>query len=235
MNFIGPAKRLDDIDLPRIGATIGVGEDELHAVLEVETSGGGFDKQDRPRMLFEPHIFYRQLGAGNKRDWAVSEGIAYPKWGQKRYPSDSYPRLMQAMKIHQVAALRSASWGLGQIMGFNAGAAGYNTTLAMVKDFMLDEENQLRAMVQFIKTNGLDDELRRHDWAGFARGYNGPGYAKNRYDVKLAQAFKKWQGIKDTPFQIDRTVTPVNEGVDASDRRVIRGSSLPMWLRRLLR
>ncbi len=235
MNFAGPAKRLDDIDLPRIGATIGLGEDELHAVLDVETRGGGFDAEGRPKMLFEPHIFYRQLGEGNKRDWAVSEGIAYPKWGQKSYPKDSYPRLKKAMEIDGGAALRSASWGLGQIMGFNAGAAGYSTALAMVKDFMLDEENHLAAMVRFIQTNGLDDELRRHDWAGFARGYNGPGYAKNRYDVKLAQAFKKWQGIKDTPFQIDRTAPPVNEGVDASDRLVIRGSSLPMWLRKLLR
>ncbi len=33
MNFIGAGKRLDDIDLPRIGAMIGVGEDELQGVL----------------------------------------------------------------------------------------------------------------------------------------------------------------------------------------------------------
>jgi hypothetical protein len=29
------------------------------------------------------------------------------------------------------------------------------------------------------------------DWAKFARGYNGPGYAQNAYDVKLAQAYEK--------------------------------------------
>lgn len=36
------------------------------------------------------------------------------------------------------------------------------------------------------------NELQRKDWAGFARGYNGPGYAKNRYDIKLANAYKKY-------------------------------------------
>lgn len=64
--FKGRAKRLDDIDLPRIGHRIGVGEDELHAFMDVETSGGGFDPQGRPKILFEPHVFYRNL-TGAKR------------------------------------------------------------------------------------------------------------------------------------------------------------------------
>lgn len=36
-------------------------------------------------MLFEPHVFYRLLGKGAKRDAAVSAGLAYPKWGMKPY------------------------------------------------------------------------------------------------------------------------------------------------------
>ena len=39
MNFQGSGKRIDDYDIPRIGALIGVGEDEVHAVLDVESSG----------------------------------------------------------------------------------------------------------------------------------------------------------------------------------------------------
>lgn len=200
MNFQGKAKKLDDIDLPTVAATIGVGEDEIHAVLEVETRGGGFDSKGRPKMLFEPHIFYRLLGEGARRDEAVALGLAYRKWGQAPYPRDSYARLESAMELDPGIALQSASWGLGQIMGFNASAAGYPSAKAMVADFLDDEENHLSAMVQFIVTNGLDDELRRHDWKGFARGYNGPGYAKHGYHTKLASAFRKWSGIKDTPF-----------------------------------
>ena len=61
MNFVGRAKRLDDLDIPAIGALIGVGEDEIHAFLDVEAAGSGFDKFSRPKMLFEPHVFYRLL------------------------------------------------------------------------------------------------------------------------------------------------------------------------------
>lgn len=210
MNFVGNAKKIDDIDLPRIGEMIGVGEDELHAVLDVETRGGGFDSMGRPKMLFEPHIFYRQL-KGKQRTQAVNAGLAYKSWGESRYPRDSYPRLKEAMKINSEAALNSASWGLGQIMGFNASVCGYGSAKAMVEDFLDDEENHLEAMVNFIIANSLDDELRRHDWAGFARGYNGPAYKKNKYDVKLRNAFAKWQKIPDTPFEIDRAEVELNE------------------------
>lgn len=199
MKFKGKAKRIDDVDLPRLGALIGVGEDEIHAVLDVETAGGGFDSKGRPKMLFEPHIFYRQLGEGPQRDTAVARGLARKSW-KRDYPSDSYPRLIEAMKIDEAAALRSASWGLGQIMGFNHGLAGYDTAAAMVADFTADEENHLEAMIKFITSAGLDDELRNHDWRGFARGYNGSGYEKNGYHTKLAAAYAKWSKIKDTPL-----------------------------------
>lgn len=200
MNFKGKAKRLDDIDLPMIGKMIGVGEDEIHAVLDVEAAGTGFDKQGRPKMLFEPHVFWRELGPGAKRDRAAREGLAYPRWKPGAYPRDSYPRMAKALAIDEDAALRSASWGLPQMMGFNCKLAGYPTAKAMVEAFLDDEETHLAAMVRFIKATGLGDELQRHDWKGFARGYNGPGFAKNGYDRKLAQAFARWQKIKDTPL-----------------------------------
>ncbi len=199
MNFKGKAKKLEDIDLPLIGSEIGVGEDEVHAILDVESAGSGFDKQGRPKMLFEPHIFWRELGPGPKRDAAAKAGLAYPRWKPGAYPKDSYPRLAQAMAIDENAALRSASWALPQIMGFNHKMAGFDSAKAMVLAFMDDEDTQLRAMINFIRAAGLDDELRRHDWAGFARGYNGAGFAKNGYDRKLRDAFAKWQRIKDTP------------------------------------
>lgn len=204
MNFKGRAKRLDDIDLPLVGRQIGVGEDEIHALLDVESAGSGFDKQGRPKMLFEPHVFWRELGSGVKRDKAAAMGLAYPKW-RRNYPADSYPRLIEAMKIDEEAALRSASWGLAQIMGFNALTVGYATAKDMVLAFVEDEEAHLRAMVLFIIKTGLADHLRMHNWKAFARGYNGVGFAKNGYDRKLAQAFARWQKIKDTPVPAETT------------------------------
>ncbi|MES0207947.1 N-acetylmuramidase family protein [Mesorhizobium sp. M0028] len=199
LSFKGAAKRLDDLDLPKLGARIGVGEDEIHAFLDVETCGSGFDNQGRPTILFEPHVFYRNL-SGAARSKAVAAGLAYPKWGGKPYPRDSYPRLKAACAIDETAALKSASWGLGQVLGENFEAAGFLTVQAMVEAMKDDEENQLLAAVNFIKANKLDDNLRAHDWAGFAKGYNGAGYRKNSYDTRLADAYRKWSRIKDTPW-----------------------------------
>lgn len=196
----GKAKRIEDIDLPRVGAMIGVGEDEVHAIMDVESAGSGFDSKGRVKMLFEPHVFWRLLGPGAKRDEAAKLGLAYSRWKPGAYPRDSFPRLAAACKIDRELALQSASWGLGQIMGFNYKAAGFATAAAMVTAFADDEDQHLEAMIRFIKSNKLDDELRRHDWAGFARGYNGPGFAKNGYDRKLKAAFDRWQKIKDTAW-----------------------------------
>lgn len=194
--FKGKAKRLDAWDCARIGRHINLTEDQVRAVVEVEASGSGFDAQGRPKMLFEPHVFWRELGE-QKRAVAFNQGLAYPKWGTNAYPKDSYPRLALAVKIDRPAALRSASWGLGQIMGFNHKACGYHNVEAMVDAMLDDEEKHLEAMIKFISSEGLDDELRRGEWAAFARVYNGPKYAAHGYHTKLAAAFAKWSKVAD--------------------------------------
>jgi peptidoglycan hydrolase-like protein with peptidoglycan-binding domain len=198
--FKGAAARLKDIDIPRIGAEIGVGEDELHAFMQVEAAGSGFDAAGRPKMLFEPHVLYRLLGKGAKRDAAVSAGLAYPKWGMKPYPKDSYPRLVKAIAIDETAALMAASWGLTQILGENHRDAGYTSPQAMVAAFMASEANHLEATVRLLVAWKVDDDLRAHRWPVIARTWNGPGYKQNAYDTKMAAAFARWQKIRDTPF-----------------------------------
>lgn len=197
--FKGKAVRIQDIDLPRIGYHIGVGEDELHAFMDVEAAGSGFDANGRPKMLFEPHKFYAAL-RGDQRAAAVKQGLAYPKWGEKPYPSDSYPRMAKAMAINETAALSSASWGLTQILGTYFKDVGFATVQDMVQAFMDSEAEHLEATVTLLKLWQVDDDLRAHRWATVARTWNGAGYAKNRYDTKLAASFAKWQKIKDTKW-----------------------------------
>jgi len=216
------------MDIGRIASTIRCGEDHLRAVIEVETRGGGFDVHGRLKMLFEPHVFYREL-SGAEREEAVRMGLAYRRWGEREYPSDSYTRLTQAMAINVDAALRSASWGLGQIMGFNHQLAGYSSAKAMVDDFLDDEEIHLAAMVEFIISCGLDDDLRREDWRGFARGYNGSGYAKHGYHTKLKASFDKWQKIPDAVIKIDRSAPDPNPPEDPI--RTTRGRPLRMGMK----
>lgn len=224
--FAGP--KLDDFDLPRIGHQIGVGEDVIHGVLDVEAAGKSTDSKNRVKMLFEPHVFYRNL-SGAKRAQAVKAGLAYAKW-KRGYPKDSYPRLMKAMEIDETAALKACSWGFPQILGENHALAGFSAPQAMVKAMLSNEDEQLQAMINFVKNAGLDDELRvieaklkrgqkimPDDCRAFVRGYNGPGYEKNDYHTKLATALNKWARIKDTAWSPETDTQaggePVNEPV----------------------
>ena len=214
-SFQGLGKKLDDIDLPMVGRIIGVGEDAIHAILDTEARSSGYDAYGRPTMLYEPHVMYRMVRAKGDPlllERIVDSGLAYPRWGEKPYPKDSYQRLMAAYKIAPNEALSSASWGLGQLMGFNHALAGYKSPEAMVQAFMDDEEYQLKGMVRFIISAGLDDELRALNQAqsdaqllkaarAFAAGYNGKGFEKNGYHLKLISSIKKWRKIKDTPIR----------------------------------
>lgn len=199
-DFVGARRPLDEFDIPRLAHSIDVSEDHFRAFFEVEAGGRAFDRQGRPTMLFEPHVFYRNL-RGAKRDQAVAAGLAYAKWRPGEYPKDSYPRLQAAMKIDTVAALKACSIGLSQVLVENHSQVGYETPWLMWQAFMDDEENHIKAMIQFILANGIDDDLREGRWETVARVYNGPGYKKNGYHTKMARAFAKHQKIPDIEWR----------------------------------
>jgi hypothetical protein len=54
------------------------------------------------------------------------------------------------------------------------------------------EGEHLKAFCNFITGNSLDGPLRKHQWAKVAEGYNGKAYRENKYDTKLAAAYKKY-------------------------------------------
>jgi len=196
MNFVGEAKKAIQDDYLAAALSIGVPYAAFRAVMTVEAGGSGFDSANRPKILFERHIFYRLLkNLPEKLAKATEAGLAYPKWGEKPYPKGSeavYAELTAACEIDETAALQSTSWGLGQIMGSNYKLAGCDSVQEMVEQAKESEANQLLHMANFIKHANLCDELCRQDWAGFAKGYNGPAYQKNQYDVKLEQAYNKF-------------------------------------------
>lgn len=191
MNFVGRALPLTDGDVRTIAGYLGCEIAAVRAVLQIEAAGKGFDNQKRPKMLFEPHVFYRELGPGVKRDRAVKEGLAYAKWKAGAYPADSYPRLTKAISINRDAALRSASWNIGQVMGFNHKAAGFADVSAFVEAMKHSEGAGVYAMARFIVSKGLHRHLRAKNWSSFAKGYNGSSYATHGYHTKLAAAYAK--------------------------------------------
>ncbi|MEM9205565.1 MAG: N-acetylmuramidase domain-containing protein [Pseudomonadota bacterium] len=194
MDFKGAARRLTPEDYQKAADLIGCDLPALRAVVSVEARGKGFGVDGRPIILFEPHILYRHLGPGAKRNRAVKYGIAARKWGAIPYPRTQaarYRQLSAVISIDETAGLKSASWGLGQVIGFNHHAAGFPTVQDFARAMTASEGDQLLAMARFIVTNKLDAAIRAHDWARFARGYNGAGYRKNRYDTKLAAAYRR--------------------------------------------
>jgi len=208
-DFRGPAKAIESIDITRTALSIGVGEDEVHAFAEVEANGKGFDSKGRPKALFEPHVFYRNL-KGAERDEAVRQGLAYRSWRSGNYPRDSYPRIQKAKRINPEAAMQATSWGRSQVLGENYEMLGYASAIDMVNAFCEDEEHHIQGMIDFCVGAGIDDDLRRlaglnrpttaDDCRPIVRVYNGPGYAKNNYHVKFARAHNKWRKIKDSEF-----------------------------------
>jgi len=187
--FVGTTSPMSQHGLDQALGILSVGQPELWTVLSVETSGFGFLPDRRPLILFERHIFHQQTAGIFD---AASPGISSPIPGGYLGGSQEYTRLAAAMALNAHAALNSASWGIGQVMGFNSRLAGFDTVEAMVAAMVQSEDAQLAGMASFVRAKGLHKPLAQHDWAGFARGYNGEDFAKNQYDAKLASFFQKF-------------------------------------------
>lgn len=171
----------------------------LKAVVEVEASGKGFIG-DVPKILYEPHIMHRLLTKKNyitirNNLMKAHPNLCYPRWGTYKYGAESvqHKRLEIASQFNRDTALESCSWGLGQVMGLHWKSLGYESLQAFINDMYESEAKQLEAMIRFIKVNGLLLALKNKDWVKFARGYNGSGYAKNKYHIKLANAYAKYK------------------------------------------
>jgi len=163
---------------------------DIWAVLTVETRGSGFLTDRRPLILFERHVFRRHTKGRHDAthpDLSNARPGGYGPGGAQQYE-----RLGRALVLDRTAALKSASWGIGQVMGGNFAMAGYADVETMVDAMVNDEDAQLDAMAGFIDSAGLGPALRAHDWPSFARGYNGRDYAKNHYDTRLAAAHERF-------------------------------------------
>lgn len=191
-----PKVGLRDVDYADAAATIGCDVAAVKAVYEVESNGKAFGFDGRPTLLFEPHKFSEFTG--NRFD-ATHGGVSYPRWGQKPYPTGTadqrhtanWDRLLYAARLDRDAAYKSASYGAPQIMGFNYADCAFSTVHEFAVAMGESERRQLNTFVQLIVTWKLDDEMRERRWADFARRYNGPKFAVNRYDTKLAAAYAR--------------------------------------------
>lgn len=119
---------------------------------------------------FEPHVF-RRLGGG----------LAASHAG--------------ASRIDPEAAEAASSHGAPQIMGHHAKMLGYASARAMRTAFLEGGwPEQIRALRLYAEKAGMGPALRSLSMAEIARIYNGPAYARNAYDLKLAADYARISG-----------------------------------------
>jgi hypothetical protein len=186
------SKKLTEQDYEDAAESLGVEVAAIKAVCEVEAPKGGFLPSGHPTLLFERHKF---SGFTNHAFDAQHPDISNKKRGGYIGGEAEWSRFMKANKLNPEAAIKSASWGKFQIMGFNFADCGFDDVHDFLAAMNESEGAQLKAFVALIKSWHLADELRAHRWADFAAAYNGAAYRENQYDVKMAKAYRKYKGI----------------------------------------
>lgn len=200
---------LSAADFQQVAALLGCTVAQIKAVWQVESGGGWFtdvradildldgpggflDGPHLPKILFEAHIFDRYT-EGKYR--ASQPNLSSARWNRSLYVGGQaeYVRLWKAMKLDRNAALLSASVGGAQVMGFNHRAAGFDSVEAFWDAMKKSERAHLDAFASFITSKSLKPALRQisnaaADCVAFAKGYNGAGYAANKYHIKIAAA-----------------------------------------------
>jgi hypothetical protein len=164
----------------------------IQAVAEVESLGDGFLLDGRPKILFERHVFSRLT---ERRFDDAYPDLSNTAPGGYSGGVGEYARLYRAVQLDGDAAVQAASWGAFQIMGFNWQACGEASLTGFLLAVHHDDGAHLGLFCRFIVSRGLAGALRAKDWTEFARGYNGPAFAKNRYDQKIAAAYARHAGV----------------------------------------
>ncbi|MFL5285081.1 MAG: N-acetylmuramidase family protein [Rhodopila sp.] len=159
----------------------------IQAVAQVETRSSAWAGDGLPAILFERHYFSRltnHVFDGSHPD------LSNPTPGGYGASSAQWSRLRRAAMLNESAALQSASWGAFQIMGANCAECGFGSVAAFIDAMAASEQRQLDAFVAFVKHDAHKlKAVQGRDWETFARLYNGPNYADNDYDTKLADAY----------------------------------------------
>jgi len=169
--------------------TLGIDAATVWAILNVESGKAGYLPDRRPQILFERAIFHHRTNGA----YDVSNpGISAPTWGGYSGGAAEYGRLGQAYALNPDAALQSASWGLGQIMGFNFSPAGFDNAEDFVQAACASEASQLQQFVSFLQQTGVAAPLQARNWVTVASKYNGPGQV-GAYSQNLAASYAKLQ------------------------------------------
>ena len=201
-------EKITEDDYEKAAKELGCEVEVIKAFAKVESGGRpGFDKINRPIILYERHVFSRNTnpkGKYNKTSPDLSSNIGYKlkkkganlssdELSLNYYSASSdqnYVRLAKAYMLDKNAALKACSWGKFQILGENYTICGYVSVDEFVKDHAKSERRQLAAFVQFVKSKKLQKHMKEKTWDKIAEGYNGKNYKKFKYDERIKSAYE---------------------------------------------
>jgi len=196
----GTAYQLVASDIQAAATRLNVDVAAVYAVADVESGGkGGFDAQNRPRILFEVARFQEYTGGKYDQSHPDLSAAYSSQTRTDSYKLDQWVVLGAAFLLDPDAAVKATSWGMFQVLGANMGDGGYTDTQTFVKAMFASEGNHLQIFMDFCRANHLVKYLQKQKWASFAKRYNGKDYADNAYDVKLRRAFLRHGGVEAPP------------------------------------
>lgn len=192
---------------------LGIPTHAAAGIMKVESGGATFaESTDKSVIRFENHVFWNEWGRANAA--AFNAHFDFKRTGGKPFTGHRFRagtsgaweschqdqaqerRVMEfaATLSGKEPAYRSASWGAGQIMGFNAARVGFATAEAMAAEFDKAERPQVAGIFEFIRSGRLAPAINRGDYLTLAKGYNGTGQAAT-YEAHIRDAADAYRAV----------------------------------------
>lgn len=184
--------RLTDEDFQIVARELNVEVAAIKAVVRIEAGAAmeGFWAPGVPIVNFDRSMYNiygkkasNRAGDKNAKVPAGLKGFALKKW----------TTLTNMRRQNREGADLGTFWGMFQIGGFAYKQCGCKSIGEFVELMSRSEFDQLELFAAFVVNTGYVDYIRRKDWAGFSRRYNGPSYAKRGYHTKMASAYAKYK------------------------------------------
>ena len=165
----------------------------IKAIVDIEAgpSHEGFSAPGKPLINFDLTMFRRfatRRGV-NLSKYSQSHSVVFNSHRGSQIKANA--RLDAARSIDSDAAVEGTFWGMFQIGGFNWKKCGAESLDDFVMRMSRSERDQLDMFVEFVDNSGLLKYLKSKDWESFARGYNGPAYARRNYHTRMASAYAR--------------------------------------------
>ena len=192
---------------------LGINTAAAAGIMKVESGGATFDEAtNRTIARFENHVLWDRWGRANAQrfhqHFQFNSGPGQRRWEGHRFreaatdpwqgfhgnQAQEWRVLEFAERLAGDVAYECASFGAGQIMGFNHGLVGFSSARDMVDSYNQSERSQVTGIFEFIRANRLAAAVNADDYERVARRYNGAGQAQ-AYGARIRAAAEAYARV----------------------------------------